>query len=139
MRAKKVEYKGEETTIGELSKMSGVPSALIHNRLKYGWSVEDSVLPPQKPSNSVRKQPLMSEFENGNIVEAVFRTPVSVYPHMRPKLNKRYVVTAHTALKSSSPTYTITLENGKILIVYPEEFEIVNVIQRENDVLLAAE
>ena len=71
--------------------------------------------------------PLLPEFENSSIVEAVFHTTIGVYPHMRPKLNKRYIVTAHTTMKNSTPTYTITLENGKLLIVYTHEFEIVSV------------
>lgn len=120
------EYQGKETTVAELSQMSGVPAAKIHNRLNYGWPVEAAISEPNKQGGPAR-MPLLPEFENGNIVEVVFRQPVGVYTHMRPKLNKRYIVTAHTGLKNSSPTYTITLENGKILIVYPYEFEIVSV------------
>lgn len=134
---KVIEYQGKETTIAELSQISGVPTVMIHNRLHHGWSVEDAISPPHKQGNIVR-MPLLSEFENGNIVEAVFRQPIGVYTHMRPRLNKPYVVTAHTTLRNASPTYTITLENGKILIVYPEEFEIVKVTQPA-DVMVAAE
>lgn len=132
------EYQGKETTVAELSQMSGVPAAKIHNRLNYGWSVEAAISAPHKQGGSAR-MPLLPEFENGNIVEVVFRQPVGVYSHMRPKLNKRYIATAHTSLHNASPTYTITLENGKLLIVYPDEFEIVRFTHRKDDVLLAAE
>ena len=132
------EYQGKKVTVAELSRMSGVPAATIHNRLNYGWSIEAAISAPHKQGGSVR-MPLLPEFENGNIVEVVFRQPVGVYSHMRPKLNKRYIVTAHTSLHNASPTYTITLENGKLLIVYPDEFEIVRVMQRKDNVLLAAE
>lgn len=124
------EYQGEEVTVAQLSRMSGVPAATIHNRLNYGWSVEAAISTSHKQGDSVR-MPLLPEFEDGNIVEVVFRQPVGVYSHMRPKLNKRYIATAHTSLHNASPTYTITLENGKLLIVYPDEFEIVRVTHRE--------
>ena len=126
---KTIEYQGKKMTVAELSRMSGIPAAMIHNRLNYGWSVEAAISAPHKQSGPAR-MPLLPEFENGNIVEAVFRVPIGVYPHMRPKLNKRYIVAAHATLKNSSPTYTITLESGKLLIVYPYEFEIVNVTPR---------
>lgn len=123
------EYQGKRTTVAELSRMSGVPAATIHNRLNCGWSVDATISVPHK-QGVVARMPLLPEFENENIVEAVFRQAVGVYEHMRPKLNKRYIVTAHAKMNNASPTYTITLESGKLLIVYPHEFEIVSVTPR---------
>lgn len=123
---KTVEYHGKMCTLNELSMIHGVPVSSINNRLRYGWDIETAI---SKPVKRAPVAPLPVEFQNENIVEVVFRERIGVFNHMQPRLNKRYILTAHTSAHMN-PVYTITLENGKILIVYPEEYEIVNVIPR---------
>ena len=120
---KRVAYKGEMLTLSELSALHGVPASTINNRLTRGWDIEEAITVPGRKGTIA---PLPPEFKDGNIVEVVFRRPLGVFAHMQPRLNKRYVVTAHASIHAN-PVFTITLENGKRLIVYPEEYEIVSV------------
>ena len=137
MAKKKLEYKGELLTLQELSELSGLPAVTIYNRVRKGWSVETAVETPK----FITKQPssgVPEEFENGNIVQAIFTKPLpNVYQHMQPKLFKEYVVEARSCMRAA-PSYFITLDSGKPLIVYPEEFQITRVIPPCQEEPLAA-
>jgi hypothetical protein len=44
----KVTYNGETRNIDELSKITGIRSKTIRERLSYGWSIEDVLTRPVK-------------------------------------------------------------------------------------------
>lgn len=129
---KLVEYKGKMCTLIELSKIHGVPVTAINNRLSRGWDIERAISEPAQQKKLTKLPP---EFADGNIVEAIFMHPIpQVFAHMQPRLNKRYTVTAHTSTVQMTIVYTITLENGKQLIVYPNEFTVVSVMPANQSV-----
>jgi hypothetical protein len=106
--------------------MHGVPITAINNRLARGWDIERAIT---EPAQQKKVEKLPPEFTNGNIVKAIFTHPLSqVFQHMQPRLNKPYIVTAHASTVQMAVVYSITLENGKPLIVYPNEFEVISVI-----------
>ena len=120
---KEVEYNGIFYTLQELSEMHGIPMTTINNRLRNGWPVEKAVSEP-RPEKKQKKTP--PEFENGNVVEVIFTEPIgSVFERMQPILGKKYVLTAYPTVQAE-PIFSIRLENGLPLIVYPGEFEVVN-------------
>ena len=120
---KRFEYKGELLTLSQLSAINGVPTTSINNRMMNGWDIEDAITLPVTPSKQLRPLPAM--FAEGRVVEVIFRNYIpGVYNHMQPKLMKRYRLVALPS-KARDPIFTIELENGKPLIVYPNEFEIV--------------
>lgn len=124
---KKVQYcyKGEYYGIAELSRMSGKSPSLIRGRLMRGWSIEDAVdMPEAGTENQV------AECWRGKRLCVVFRESlVNVFPAMQPVLGVTY--TANPGQKSEKRKsgykeyFVIMLENGKPLIVYPGEFEII--------------
>lgn len=122
---KKIRYKGEEYTLKQLSELHGVPPTAINNRLLSGWNIEEAIT---VPSEGRKKHELPPAFQNENIVYVIFEHYIpGVYSHMQPKLNKPYLIKAY-ASTVSAPTYMITLENGKPLIVRKGEFKIIKII-----------
>ena len=120
---KTIEYQGQLVTLNDLSAMYGVPVTCINNRLRNGWDIEVAIREPVSPTKQLK--PLPDMFADGKTVEVVFREHIpGVFSHMQPKLMKRYRLIALQSM-CKDPIYTIELENGKTLIVYPEEFEIV--------------
>lgn len=125
---KRVEYlyRGKNYTVAELSKLRGLSMSVIHNRLKSGWSVEKAVETPYDGSSPMA----IEERWRGKKLRIVFHRPISeVFQHMQPTLGKEYaaIPCIHATGKSGGckMNYVITLENGKPLIVYPGEFEII--------------
>lgn len=120
---KTVEYQGKLVTLNELSAMHGVPVTCINNRLRNGWDIEVAIREPVSPTKQLK--PLPEMFADGKVVEVVFTSHIpGVFSHMQPRLMKKYRLIALQSM-CKDPIFTITLENGKPLIVYPEEFEIV--------------
>lgn len=117
---KMIEYQGRPWTLVELSNINNIPVSTINNRLINGWDIEKAISEPVKRGTP---RPLPLEFRNGNIVEVIFTQRIGVFAHMHPILFKPYVITPHVSIYMN-PVYTIRLENGKDLIVYPEEYEI---------------
>ena len=121
---KEYELNGVSYTLQQLSDMHGIPITTINNRIRNGWPIERAISEP-RPESKKKKVP--PEFENGGVVEVVFRTPIpSVYTNMQPIIGKKYVMRAYPTVQAE-PIFSIQLENGLPLIVYPGEFEIVNV------------
>ena len=118
MRAK-YEYKGKNYTATELSVISGLAADAIRRRINSGWSVEKAINTPlKKPAQKVVKTEIRCK--------VMFLEPIpGVFESMQPKLNKVYIAKqCETTRKSKNNRdfCIITLENGKKLIVYPDEF-----------------
>lgn len=122
MKALQYEYNGEYYTISQLAAMSNNLSAeTIRTRIKDGWDI-DLVL--SIPSGEVDVDPKWK----GKTLEIMFTEPVpTVFAKMQPLLNKTYIARPSTRIRTYEKArsyYIITLENGKPLIVYPNEFHI---------------
>ena len=115
------EYEGCMRSATELATISGINAEVIRRRLNSGWSVEKAISTP------VKQMPARIEKEEERF-NVIFTEPVpEVFQELQPKLNKVYVATLHSTSHrkcSNRDFYTITLESGKSLIVYPGEFTI---------------
>ena len=113
------EYNGVHYTAAELSELSGIKTAIIRQRINSGWTVKKAVTTPTKktPPRTAKRE---------EKYRVVFTRPVpEVFKEMQPRLNKVYIAVqheGHSSKKTNRSFYTITLENGKNLIVYPDEF-----------------
>lgn len=112
-------YKGRKYTAHELAQISGLPIEQIRKRIAKGWTVEATVEIQIETPTTITKEMIGKQFH------VKFHTPVpSVLPNMQPILDKDYIATAygvHSTKPNSKAYFIITLENGKRLIVYPEE------------------
>lgn len=122
--AQKYFYNGTYHSVSSLERLSGISRTTLTDRLQSGWPVELAIMtPPQK--NQVNDLP-PEMYKEGNI-DIVFTEPIpGVFKEMQPTLNKVYAAEphcpGHKQLKSKL-YYIITLDNGKPLIVYPNEFK----------------
>lgn len=119
----KWELHGCTYTTDELVKLSGIPRRTLANRLANGWDVLAAVTTPVAPK--LISYNAAEHYENGPI-DVVFTEHISgVFAHMQPVLFKRYTAHPHCASNDKLKAklyYTITLDSGKPLIVYPGEF-----------------
>lgn len=113
-------------TTSELVKISGLPKSALASRLRNGWDVEPAITTPLSKKTIGTASPQL--FAQGN-VDVKFLTPVpGVFQEMQPKLNQIYAATPYCTSSQKLKAklyYIITLDNGKPLIVYPGEFEII--------------
>lgn len=120
-------YKGEKYDLSELSRLGGKSPALIYRRLRHGWSVEDAVdVPAQEEDSAIPK------CWKGKSLRVVFREAVKgVYPVMQPRRGAVYIARPGGSCGGKACGtrlyFVVMLENGKPLIVYPGEFEILGV------------
>ena len=128
-KAKYYEYQGEMRSLRELSNMSGLSIATIRGRLNKNWSVEMAVETPNELNSSCN---VPEEFR-GKLLKIKFLNFIgAVKKDMQPQLNVIYIATPSSfnpRAMGVRPYFTITLENKKPLIVYPEEFEIVGIAE----------
>lgn len=120
--ANKYTYRGNEYTLAALAALAGKSKSTLLYRLASGMTIEEAVDRPNQ--NSVRKRPVE---EGRPQFRIVFQCWVpGVFDRMQPRLNKVYVATQFIPEGGCGETnreyYTIPLENGKNLIVYPNEF-----------------
>lgn len=123
MAAKTHYYNGAPHTVSELAALSGLPQRVIYQRLREGWSIEKIVETPYGESDDKEWERWRNKTLNICFVEPV---PV-VRPDMQPTLGKVYVASpgvGNRKIKCSKDFFIIALENGKPLVVYPNEFEI---------------
>ena len=116
-------YQGRYMTIDVLMQYSqGISMNTVLTRLQDGWDAE-AALKPQKPEGE-----LDPKWHNKDLVVSFAKTLGGVFPEMQPQLNKPYVAyyNRQTYSKHSAKHFfVIHLENGKKLIVYPHEFNII--------------
>ncbi len=116
------EVDGEEYTLAELSRKFNIRRDILARRLNGGWSVEKAVTTPMKN--------MPEGFDRGMIgkkIPVIFQTSPPVLPEMQPVLGKEYLATICGTTKKAAHShiyYMITLENGKKLITYPNECEL---------------
>lgn len=120
--AKQYLYNGNTYSLTELAKITGRSMSTLSYRLASGMTVEEAVGRPNQ--NSTKKKPSQPSRPQFRIV---FRCWVpGVFDWMQPRLNKVYIATQFVPNvdrnEVNSVYYTIQLENGKTLIVYPKEF-----------------
>jgi len=51
-----VQYQGEKLTLAEAGRRAGLPDGIVYNRIKSGWSADESVNTPVWKSGKQRKQ-----------------------------------------------------------------------------------
>lgn len=114
-------YNGKSCCLSELVRISGLSRDMILGRIREGWSVEDAV---DTPKNAI--PPSMAASVLAPVADVFFTAPVpGVFAHMQPTLHKKYRAEMHFVSKKqevSKRYYIIQLDNGKPLIVYPNEF-----------------
>lgn len=117
-------YNGEQHTLTSLQKLSSVSRRTLSDRLANGWDVEKAVNTPRQ--NEAHKTCPPEMYANGNI-DIIFEKHIpGVFMEMQPVLDKVYSAEPHRTFSSSKKSklyYIIKLEDGKPLIVYPEEFQ----------------
>lgn len=124
MKRRYYEYKGGAYCLAELERISGISASVIRNRIKNHWPIEAAVDTPMQ-----NDEPEIDPRWQGKDLEIRFMEPIfQVFKEMQPTLGKSYI--AHPKNEryknnKSKMYYTITLESGKPLIVYPSEFEII--------------
>jgi len=123
MKAILYEYNGDYYTIPQLVNMSNnLKADTIRSRIKEGWDIGLAITVPNR---EVELDPKW----RGKSLMIIFSEPIpSVFASMQPCLNKTYIAQPATpthTYERSKPYYIITLENGKPLIVYPNEFQII--------------
>lgn len=114
-----VVYHGQPIHFRDVAKKNGVAVSTIYRRRRAGWSDERIVETPQYCGREPKEKEIVTE-----TVEVLFREPIgNVFESMQPKLNQVYVAVRTAEVGSGDrPFYIITLDSGKRLIVYPEEF-----------------
>ena len=129
MRKKQYFYNGKNYDISGICQISGKTEAIVRKRLKSGWSIEEIVETPIAETAVA-----IEECWRGKKLNVVFLQPIlNVFAYMQPTLGKPYV--ALPSLHSTGHCggcrqyFIVTLENGKPLIVYPREFEIVGEVE----------
>ena len=117
------EYHGISYTLNELARMSHIHRDTILRRLDWGMTVEEALDQPNS-----RSLPMLSRSDIGKHVPIVFNTFVPVKQEMQPILGKQYIAKICGSPHDSQQCrvfYLVELENGKPLITYPGEFDIV--------------
>lgn len=117
------EYRGRECTITELSQIAHLHRDTIRRRLDQGLTIEQILDEALRP-----KEFALNKEDIGKKVPIVFTEPLPVYDSMQPILGKRYIATIcgqSGDVATSRIFFLIVLDNGKKLITYPGEFELV--------------
>jgi len=124
-----LEYNGEKISVQKLADMIGRSSATVHKRIKDGWTVENIIDEYCNQKEIVDLRPF------GKFLQIVFLEPIySVFASMQPRLGKAYTAELHCLPDKFGHTRqfaVVNLENGKPLIVYPGEFQILGAYQEE--------
>ena len=128
MYVSKWDLNGEQFTLDELVNMSNnIPKRTLAERLNNGWDVEVAIQTPATPK--MISQDAADLYASGSIDVCFTSYIPGVLQQMQPVLNKVYTAEPHCAGRVKQKAklyYTITLDNGKTLIVYPGEFVQVN-------------
>lgn len=123
MYAKKLyEYRGREYSLTELVKMSNFCRETIAKRLDMGWTVEEALTTPAGKSMQIH-----TINDLGKHIPIVFHIRPPVYRDLQPVLGKQYIAKICGSSRRDASCrffYTLKLDNGKTLITYPGEFEI---------------
>lgn len=118
-------FRGEMCSIGIIARKAGVSVRYLKSQLENGIMPEEAVALALEERQRCTIDPKWK----GKALEVVFREPLSsVKKDMQPRLNTKYIATPGrptTGTTSVRPNYLIRLENGKPLIVYPGEFEVI--------------
>lgn len=126
-KAKQYEYNGEMVTVAELAEITKIPISAVRRRLCDGWSVEKVINTPYCEIPSTVDASLI-----GKPLQVIFRQPIpNVIKDMQPLLDTVYTTTPLQGARTKNFTKqycVIYLENGKPLIVYPSDFEIVSTL-----------
>lgn len=118
------EYHGAEYSITRLSKMAHLHRDTIRRRLERGLTIEEILEPVSSDRiTSFGRQDI------GKQIPIIFTEELPVFDSMQPILGKQYMATicgqAADSSSSSKLFFLIELSNGKKLITYPGEFELV--------------
>lgn len=124
MKKKLYAYRDGIYTIRELLAFSQVKEDTLRSRLNQGWSVEEAVEAPPCPFGQRERDALVRNDAN---VRIVFESPLPVKEEFQPVLHRLYSVDSfHSTRKTKIKDFCIiTLENGRKLITYPNEFRVV--------------
>ena len=125
MYVTKWELDGQMYSLEELTNISKcqVPKRVLADRLKNGWDVKIALSTPAEPLMISRDAANL--YASGSIAICFTADIPGVFQELQPELNKIYIAEPHCAGHTKQKAklyYTITLENGKPLIVYPGEF-----------------
>ena len=123
--ARTYNYRGTEYSMAGLVELSGLSEGILYRRIrKEGWSVETAVETPR-----VHRCQHLEPRWKGKPLIVMFNEPVlSVFSWMQPILHKEYLAKPFDGTLpagSAKAYYIITLDSGKPLIVYPNEFVVV--------------
>lgn len=133
MRKLYFKYKEQELCLAELEALFGVPREAIRARIKSGWSVEAAAETPITTPSPIEAKWI------GKVLEIKFLRPIpQVFRSMQPNLATTYIAYPHQnpgQRQKAKLFFTIRLENGLPLIVYPEDFHIIGeaVLPAEKD------
>lgn len=124
MSKKAYEYQGCEYSITRLSKMAHLHRDTIVRRLERGVTLDDIL-----NTAGVDEIIHFNSEDIGKQIPIVFTEQLPVFESMQPVLGKQYMATicGHPANGpyASKFFFLIELGNGKKLITYPGEFELV--------------
>lgn len=117
------ECDGGLVTVAEMAELTGLSETGVRNRLKRGWTAKEIV---SKPSTRSRAKDQLGD-SMVEPIEIMFERHINgVYASMQPKIGKVYEAYPNKEQYEyhQRAFYIIMLDNGKPLIVYPNEFEI---------------
>lgn len=122
-KLKRYWYMGKQYTLQELAKIGNISVSALRTRIKLNWDIEEAVNRPiEEKCATVEPQ------WKGKRLVVMFTSPLSsVKQDMQPSMNREYIAIpcqCGVSRGRSKEYFIINLENGKPLIVYPKEFEI---------------
>lgn len=128
MKRKQYYYNGSYYTGAALARLGGLSKDVVYERLKNGWPVEYVVETPSEKAVMVEEKWL------GKTLEVKFLKHIpAVFADMQPTLGKVYVAVPGGHVKKYTGKhkqhFLITLDNGKPLVVYPDEFEVIRAVE----------
>ena len=115
-------FRGEMRTTKEIAEFSkSISPNTVYHRLKDGWDPERAILP------DLADTVISKEWEDKDLLVSFPHPLGGIIPSMQPICNKPYIA-YHNRPSASKQSlkhfFIIYLENGKPLIVYPHDFQI---------------
>ena len=117
------QFNGVEYTMTDLTRMSHLRRETIQRRLNHGMSLEAAL------GFADGALPMLSKKDVGKQVHIKFTVPIPVTTEKQPVLGKEYIATNCGSTRETNLCkifYIVQLDNGKKLITYPGEFEIIS-------------